>query len=116
MTPTLKTSQNNDKTIYTVPPKDWKDKGYTPKLFITQEEALGINVGGYVKVKPIEEWFNNPSPLASLDEEEVAKELSIYPFYSGRFDDMTGIEFKEFWLKVAKAICDLLKQKGCKIS
>ena len=49
-------SINTDKTIYIVPPKDWKDKGYTPELFITAQGALGINVGGMVYVRTIEEW------------------------------------------------------------
>lgn len=50
--------QNNDKKIYTVPNKDWKDEGYMPYLFITPEGALGINVAGNVIVKRIEEWFS----------------------------------------------------------
>ena len=50
--------QNNDKTIYKVPNKDWKDEGYMPYLFITPEGALGMNVGGMVYVKRIEEWFS----------------------------------------------------------
>jgi hypothetical protein len=48
--------QNNDKTIYKVPNKDWKDEGYMPKLFITREGLLGIEVGGMVHVLPIETW------------------------------------------------------------
>lgn len=50
--------QNNDKTIYKRPAKDWKDEGYTPYLFITPEGALGISVGGMVYVKTIEEWHS----------------------------------------------------------
>lgn len=50
--------QNNDKTIYKVPPIDWKDEGYTPYLFITPEGALGICVGGMVYVRRIEEWHS----------------------------------------------------------
>lgn len=48
--------QNNDKTIYKRPAKDWKDEGYMPYLFITPEGALGICSCGNVIVKSIEEW------------------------------------------------------------
>lgn len=47
---------NEDKVIYVAPPKDGEDEGYTPKLFITRDGSLGIGVGCYVIVRPIETW------------------------------------------------------------
>ena len=47
---------NEDKVLFTESNKDWKDEGYMPKVFVTKDEAIGINVGGMVYVKTITEW------------------------------------------------------------
>lgn len=47
---------NEDKTLFTETAKDWKDEGYMPKVFVTKEEAIGMNVGGMVIILPIREW------------------------------------------------------------
>jgi hypothetical protein len=50
--------ENTDRVLYTEPNIDWKDEGYMPKIFVTHEGSIGMNVGGMVYVKTIREWFN----------------------------------------------------------
>jgi hypothetical protein len=50
--------ENTDRTLYTEPNKDWKDEGYMPKIFVTKEGSIGMEVGGMVYVRTIREWFN----------------------------------------------------------
>ena len=47
---------NTDKIIYTRPSHDLLEEGYTPKLSITENGALIINVGGHCISLTIEEW------------------------------------------------------------
>ena len=49
-------SKNTDRVLFTEPNKDWKDEGYMPKVFVTKENAIGMNVGGEVFVMPIRTW------------------------------------------------------------
>ena len=44
---------NTDKNIW----RKIKDDYYSPSIHVTKEGNIGINVGGTVIVKPIEEWF-----------------------------------------------------------
>jgi hypothetical protein len=63
-----KACKNTDRVLYTEPHKDWKDEGYMPKVFVTKEGAIGMNVGGMVIVKPITEWFKlAQSPAKPID-------------------------------------------------
>lgn len=48
--------KNEDKLLFTEPNIDWKDEGYMPKVFVTKDNAIGMNVGGYVFIKTITEW------------------------------------------------------------
>ena len=59
---------NTDRILFTEPNQDWKDEGYMPKVFVTKDNAIGMNVGGMVFVKPITEWHR----LAK--QEEMRKE------------------------------------------
>lgn len=43
---------NNDKEIYSRIPDDY----YSPKIFVTDKDGIGINVGGLVFVRKIEDW------------------------------------------------------------
>ena len=53
MTPQeLKEAKNTNMEIW----RKVKDDYYAPCIFITKEGAIGINVGGYVKIRPVEEW------------------------------------------------------------
>jgi len=46
------------------------------RLFVTAEGAIGINVGGYVYVKPIEEWHKLAGgPFPAVPEHRTSKEL-----------------------------------------
>ena len=53
--------ENTDRTLYTEPNKDWKDEGYMPKIFVTKEGSIGMEVGGMVYVRTIREWFTRQS-------------------------------------------------------
>lgn len=49
----IKPSKNTDKEIWRRIPDDY----YSPSIHVTQQGGIGINVGGFVVVKSIEEWF-----------------------------------------------------------
>lgn len=49
-------AKNEDKLLFVESNKDWKDEGYMPKVFVTKEENIGMNVGGMVYVMSIREW------------------------------------------------------------
>lgn len=51
-----KPCKNEDRVLFTESNKDWKDEGYMPKVFVTKEEAIGMNVGGMVYMMPIRQW------------------------------------------------------------
>ncbi len=44
---------NTDKEIWRKIPDDY----YSPSIHVTESGGIGINVGGYVLVAPIERWF-----------------------------------------------------------
>ena len=44
---------NTDKEIWRKIPGDC----YSPSIHVTEGGGIGINVGGHVKVAPVEEWF-----------------------------------------------------------
>ena len=44
---------NTDKNIW----RNVKDDYYSPSIHVTEEGNIGINVGGHVIVKPVEDWF-----------------------------------------------------------
>lgn len=48
------TQENTDVEIYRKVPNDY----YSPSIHVTKEGGIGINVGGYVIVAPIEKWHN----------------------------------------------------------
>jgi len=43
---------NNDREIWRKNPGDY----YSPSIHVTEHKGIGINVGGYVIVAPIEAW------------------------------------------------------------
>ena len=44
---------NTDKEIWRKVPGDY----YSPSIHVTQGNGIGINVGGYVLVAPVQDWF-----------------------------------------------------------
>ena len=34
--------KNEDRTLFTETPKDWKDEGYMPTVFVTKDEKIGL--------------------------------------------------------------------------
>lgn len=44
--------KNTDKEIWRKTEGDY----YSPSIFVTQLGNIGINVGGYVLIAPVEEW------------------------------------------------------------
>lgn len=69
------------------------DNYYQPSIHVTKEGAIGINVGGYVYVKPVEEWHK----LAGGPFPAVPEPLSSNPLPSWmpKPADMTS---SEMWL------------------
>lgn len=61
-----KASINTDRELFKETAKDWKDEGYMPKVFVTKEESIGMNVGGMVFVMPIREWHKMAEQNAML--------------------------------------------------
>ena len=46
--------KNTDKNIWRKVEGDY----YSPSIHVTENGNIGINVGGHVIVKPIEDWFS----------------------------------------------------------
>lgn len=57
---------NTDRELFRETAKDWKDEGYQPRIFVTQDERIGINVGGQVYVRSIREWHRLIKENSSL--------------------------------------------------
>lgn len=67
--------ENTDKEIWREIPDDY----YSPSIFVTKENNIGINVGGHVYVKTVEQWHKNTHPV-ELTDEEIAQEWGkFYP-------------------------------------
>jgi len=47
------TGKNTDIEIWRKIPDDY----YSPAIYVTEQGDIGIKVGGYVLVAPIEKWF-----------------------------------------------------------
>jgi hypothetical protein len=59
--------ENTDKEIWRAVPNDY----YSPSIFVTKENNIGINVGGRVYVKTVEQWHKNTHPVKELTDEEI---------------------------------------------
>jgi len=46
--------KNTDKNIW----RKFEGDYYSPSIHVTQNNNIGINIGGHVIVKPIEDWFH----------------------------------------------------------
>jgi len=71
--------ENTDRELYREP-----DKGngsfYSDSIFVTKEGGIGMNVGGYVMVRPIKEWHKAMKILAG-----IILELKDVDVHSGEF-------------------------------
>ncbi len=57
---------NTDKEIWRRIPGDC----YSPSIHVTEHGAIGINIGGRVKVAPLEEWFGIMFPGSEFVKKE----------------------------------------------
>jgi len=55
--------ENTDREIWRAIPNDY----YSPSIFVTKENNIGINVGGRVSVKTVEQWYNNVHPAKTIE-------------------------------------------------
>jgi len=62
--------ENTDKEIWRASPNDY----YSSSIFVTKENNIGINVGGRVSVKTVEQWHNNTHPAKTLTAEDWLRE------------------------------------------
>lgn len=60
--PTMNAYENTDKEIWRKIEGDY----YSPSIFVTKEENIGISVGGDVYVKSVEEWHKQADQIAEL--------------------------------------------------
>lgn len=56
-------TKNTDKEIWRRTPGDY----YSPSIHVTQTDGVGINVGGYVIVLPIEFWHQAGDKLFTVN-------------------------------------------------
>jgi len=54
---------NTDREIW----RKIKDDYYSPAIFITEFGGVGINVGGYVLVAPIESWHDAGNKILTVN-------------------------------------------------
>ena len=66
--------ENTDKEIWRAIPDDY----YSPSIFVTKENNIGINVGGHVYVKTVEQWHKNTHPVKELTDETELLETEIF--------------------------------------
>ena len=59
--------ENTDKELWRETPNDY----YSPSIFVTEQNSIGINVSGMVYVKPVEEWHRLAEPAKTLTDEEI---------------------------------------------
>jgi len=76
-------AENTDKKIWQENPDD----AYSPTIHVTQHGGIGINVGGYVMVKPVREWHRvglaHDSLVAALG---AARRLGNVGYLQGEAD------------------------------
>lgn len=56
-------AQNTDKEIWRKRPDDY----YSPSIHVTEAGDIGIGVGGYVLVAPIEYWHDAGDKILTVD-------------------------------------------------
>jgi hypothetical protein len=70
---------NTDKELWREIPNDY----YSPSIFVTEQNSIGINVGGWVYVKPVEDWHKLAEPAKTPTDEEIdyitKKYFNIHP-------------------------------------
>jgi hypothetical protein len=64
---------NTDKEIWREKPNDY----YSPYIFVTEQNSIGISVGGWVYVKPVEDWHKLAEPAKTLTDEEIIEVWSV---------------------------------------
>ncbi len=55
--------ENTDKEIW----REIADDYYAPSIFVTEQNSIGINVGGYVYIKTVEEWHKQANRIEELE-------------------------------------------------
>lgn len=58
-----KGAENRDREIWRQTPEDF----YSPSIHVTEFNDIGINVGGYVLVAPIEKWHEAGEKIFAVD-------------------------------------------------
>jgi hypothetical protein len=58
------TCVNTDRELYREPDVDGSGDYYSDSLHVTEGGNIGINVGGFVIVRPLAEWHRQASPRA----------------------------------------------------
>jgi len=53
MSEEIKSCKNTDKNLF----EEIDGEYYSPSCFMTEDRTLGINVGGFVIVKTLRDWF-----------------------------------------------------------
>lgn len=70
-------AKNPDRELWREPPGDY----YAPRLFVTEGGGIGIDVGGFVVVKPIRDWHALGVPVAAAPVpdwlKKIAEELPV---------------------------------------
>ncbi len=59
----MNTGKNTDKEIW----RRISDDYYSPSIHVTEFGDIGINVGGYVLVAPIENWHDAGDKILTID-------------------------------------------------
>lgn len=54
--------ENTDKELWRETPYDY----YSPSIFVTEHNKIGINVGGMVYVKSVEDWHRMTREIEQL--------------------------------------------------
>jgi len=56
--------KNTDREIWRLKPDDY----YSPSIHVTENNDIGIKVGGYVLVAPVKEWFKAGERVFTVNE------------------------------------------------
>jgi len=73
-------AKNTDLELYREPDKTGAGDYYSDSIHVTESGGIGINVGGYVIVKPLRDWHACVNAMQGIDE---AFMRGVLEFFSG---------------------------------
>jgi len=95
--------KNTDKEIWRKVEGDY----YSPSIFVTESGGIGINVGGSVVIKPIEDWHElAKDKVIAIEEIDWAEIKRLITNYYPAFEGEVGQKNKRQLLESIRALIE----------